>query len=979
MKYLLLAILLIAIPTFIYAQPCTVNDATGCVCEDGSTDCLLLPNIKIAYDVLADSDVNPEYPGVLRVSVSTPNVGHGPLRVIATNNFVCGTDTLWNSNITVCPDGSTPSQLVQQRIYKKEGNNMSYIDRWAGTMTYHPTHNHSHFDEWGVYTLRIPDPNEPDPLKWAIVGEGSKLGFCLMDYGSCEYYDGHCRDENDNTVTTDSPNYGLGGGTYSCGTTNQGISAGWTDIYYYNLDGMFINLPGGTCNGDYMVVVEVDPNNVLLEENEDDNIMVAPITITKQTDPANVTPTTSISVNGPTAICDGEQTELSVPRTGSAYLWSNGATTSTITVTSPGTYTCEVTTPCGVALSDVVLIAEGAGCSTGMLLYNDNFNVNEDNSLSGNVLVNDEYPNGTNILVNPIPTDASDDGTVTLNEDGTFTYTPDDNFNGVDRFTYEACTQSSTPGTPYSFTGQIAIGSNDAEELATGVMNMTSGDLDMMDDNGELYNTIGLRYTNVNIPQGALVTSAYIQFTADESNSESTSLRIDAASTVNAGTISTINNGLSSLSRTFVFVSWNNITAWTSGSTYNSVDISTVIQELVGQSGWQSGNAMLLLVEGNGTRTAESYEGGASAAPRLFVNYEIPGAGGEQLCSEATVYITIDPVNDAPVAAPDTVSTLAGERILQYILDNDIDLENHTLTPSYVGGINVTGEFYILPSGYVSYTPDESFVGTETMQYKVCDDGTPMLCDTSTLVLVSEPNCIDIQLHAYLEGAYDFATDEMTTKLNTNRSILPGQTPTGNQPPTPAGQPYHIAPWNYAGEEGADFTDADYPVDVVDWVLVSFREGVESSTEVAKTAALLHKDGAISFPNRCALSAAIDLESLYIIIEHRNHIGVMSPELIPVNEYTLTHDFRASDSYRDVTSYGQKLRSSGVWCMYAGDGDQSDFPSFDVTGSDKSIWVEDNGIFDYYRVSDFNMDGDVNGEDKVLWFENNGVSSRVPK
>jgi len=219
----------------------------------------------------------------------------------------------------------------------------------------------------------------------------------------------------------------------------------------------------------------------------------------------------------------------------------------------------------------------------------------------------------------------------------------------------------------------------------------------------------------------------------------------------------------------------------------------------------------------------------------------------------------------------------------------------------------------------------------------------------------------------------------MTTRLNTDRSILPGQTPTGNQSPTLSGQPYYIAPWNYAGQEGVDFTDADYPVDVVDWVLVSFREGAESSTEVAKTAALLHKDGAISFPDRCALSAAMGLESLYIVIEHRNHIGVMSPDLIPISEYTLTHDFRSSDSYRDVTSYGQKLLSSGVWCMYAGDGDQSDFPSFDVTGNDKSIWVEDNGVFDLYRITDFNLDGDVNGQDKALWFENNGISSRVPK
>jgi len=267
----------------LFAQPCTVNDATGCVCEDGGTDCYLLPNIKLSYDILVDPAENPESPGELRISVSTPNVGHGPLRVIATNDLVCGVDTFLNSTMTVCPDGSDPSQLVKQRIFRKQGNTMTYEDRWAGTMTYHPSHNHSHFDDWGVYSLRIPDPSEPNPLNWTMVGNGAKLGFCLMDFGTCQYYNGHCRDDNDNIITTNISNYGLGGGTYSCGVTNQGISVGWTDVYHHYLDGMFITIPNGVCNGDYMIVVQVDPHDVLLEENENDNLIVAPITLTQQT------------------------------------------------------------------------------------------------------------------------------------------------------------------------------------------------------------------------------------------------------------------------------------------------------------------------------------------------------------------------------------------------------------------------------------------------------------------------------------------------------------------------------------------------------------------------------------------------------------------------------------------------------------------------------------------------------------------------
>ena len=66
--------------------------------------------------------------------------------------------------------------------------------------------------------------------------------------------------------------------------------------------------------------------------------------------------------------------------------------------------------------------------------------------------------------------------------------------------------------------------------------------------------------------------------------------------------------------------------------------------------------------------------------------------------------------------------------------------------------------------------------------------------------------------------------------------------------------------------------------------------------------------------------------------------------------------------------------------MYAGDNDQlSDFPSYDITGLDKILWTSENGNFDQYLPSDFDMNGDVNGADKILWSINNGTSSRVPK
>ncbi len=358
-RIVLFALVLSALPLISTAQ-CSTTNATSCACETpGSTNCDLLPDIIVARPPLLVSGNNGiiEYSqsgngvenGRLRVSVSSPNIGHGPLEVRTTNRYICGTDTITGTAPATCPNtGLPPRQLVTQRVYQKSGNVMSYYDRDAGSMTYHPTHGHMHVDDWGVHTLRTMT-SDPNPLNWPIVGSGSKLAFCLMDYGSCSTYGGHCVDSTGATLLNgDFPNYGLGGGSYNCSPSVQGISSGYTDIYYQYLDGMYITIPPGTCNGQYYIVVQLDPNNYFLEENEDNNLLVVPYTLTQQV--VSGTATISSNIQGP--VCTGTPVTLTANTgAGYTYLWSTGATTQSINVTSTGNYTVSVSTPCGVATS----------------------------------------------------------------------------------------------------------------------------------------------------------------------------------------------------------------------------------------------------------------------------------------------------------------------------------------------------------------------------------------------------------------------------------------------------------------------------------------------------------------------------------------------------------------------------------------------------------------------------------------------------
>jgi hypothetical protein len=364
MKIRLTSLLALLLPLGAVAQaPCTTTNASGCVCaQSGQTDCDLLPDITVSAYALANYAGGPtEYPqtgagadnGRLRITGSTPNIGYGSFTVGAVNQWVCGTDTFTDYN-TALANCASPKQLIKQKIYHKNGSTMTYTERWAGTMTYHSTHGHMHVDDWGVFTLRLEDINEPNPLLWPIVGEGAKLGFCLMDYGSCSTYNGHCRDAQNNILTnTDFPNYMLGGGQYNCSPVEQGISSGWTDIYSESLDGMWINIPPGTCNGDYYIVIEVDPNNNFLEANETNNWCKIPFTLTQQV--PNGQFVADITAQGSTALCAGDFVTLTATQ-GTNYAWSNGDTTQSINVSTAGTYTCTVTAPCGTDATPAVVV-----------------------------------------------------------------------------------------------------------------------------------------------------------------------------------------------------------------------------------------------------------------------------------------------------------------------------------------------------------------------------------------------------------------------------------------------------------------------------------------------------------------------------------------------------------------------------------------------------------------------------------------------
>ena len=365
---------------------CTTENSIGCECKNSyEIVCDLLPDITVSWqwgindyeefppgEGLQEGEIN--YPdnwfeitpeveamGRIRVGARTPNIGSGPLNLrgadkdgyrwmICYDSGVADTfsvyDPDWNEE-SYCPDGSTPKHISIQRVYQKKADgSMGFYEVMVGTMEYHPTHGHMHFNEWTIMSLRIPDPNNMEnPLEWEIIGDGAKVGFCVMDLGNCSSEDAGCRDDesvyNDGTLLSqdDFPNYGLGGGVYNCSPISQGISVGYNDTYGSYLDGMFLNIPLGTCNGNYAVVLEVP--QVMVEERLDNNFTWFPVTLTQQTEIPNVPEITSSTTN---LVCEGENISLSIDAPdNTTLLWSEGSTSESIEINQAGTYSVTVT------------------------------------------------------------------------------------------------------------------------------------------------------------------------------------------------------------------------------------------------------------------------------------------------------------------------------------------------------------------------------------------------------------------------------------------------------------------------------------------------------------------------------------------------------------------------------------------------------------------------------------------------------------
>lgn len=173
---------------------------------------------------------------------------------------------------------------------------------------------------------------------------------------------------------------------------------------------------------------------------------------------------------------------------------------------------------------------------------------------------------------------------------------------------------------------RVNASSDDAEERGTrGRMALTSRDIELTQDL-TVEQSVGLRFNDLQIPRGAGIISAYIQFQVDEISSELTFLEIAVQESNNPATFTSNRFDLSLRPRSALTIDWlpsRWLAAGDAGAAQQTTDLQALVQRIVNREDWSPGNSMVFIVDGDGTRTAEAFDGDADGAPQLTITYTL--------------------------------------------------------------------------------------------------------------------------------------------------------------------------------------------------------------------------------------------------------------------------------------------------------------------------------------------------------------------
>ena len=415
---------------------------------------------------------------------------------------------------------------------------------------------------------------------------------------------------------------------------------------------------------------------------------------------------------------------------------------------------------CDVAFCYIYVIEDSYG-NNPPIANNDAMETLVNVSINGNVLSNDDDPDGDALIVTKTPLKAPLHGTVTLNVDGTFVYKPATNYVGRDKFIYRVC---DTGSPSYCTSAVVTINiypvqqslPNDPpfaadDAFITWINTAVSGSV-ALNDNDPNGNSLIYETTPVSGPSHGTVTmngsggftytpvanyigpDQFVYMVCDDGEPGLCDLGTVYLTVIPPPAPNNAPVAIDDINNTLINtpVSGQVLTNDSDPDGHTlTVTTTPVVVPLHGS----------VVLNGNGSYTytpATGYLGLDS------FDYQVCDDGLPPLCSTATVWIQVvqdGAGNTAPVANNDAIQTLVNVPVGGNVLNNDDDPDGDPLT------VNTTpatppghGSLTLNADGSFVYTPETGYVGEDLFVYQVCDNGTPALCSTASVIISVLPD-----------------------------------------------------------------------------------------------------------------------------------------------------------------------------------------------------------------------------------------------
>ena len=347
----------------------------------------------------------------------------------------------------------------------------------------------------------------------------------------------------------------------------------------------------------------------------------------------------------------------------------------------------------------------------------DAFAISEDTSSAGNLADNDALAGDVTFAL--VDQGGPSNGAVTLNEDGTFVFTPNTDFVGDDSFQYVI-----TDANGQTSTATVSITVEAVNDAPVAIDDVVSAQEDVLLENiNVLDNDTDSDGNPLTVTNAVSAAGGVVTINADGTLSYQAPANFTGPDTINY----TIDDGAGGTSTAVVNIDVAPVADLAAADDFNTGDEDTVISGSVADNDTTlSGGALTYAVEStveNGALTFNA-DGSYEYTPNPNFNgadsftYVVTDAESGENTTQ-TVVLTIDPVADI-VAGDDQTEGNAGEPIVGSVSDNDLATSGGTLTYAVETDAE-NGALTFNADGTYSYTPVPGFSGTDSFSYVVTD------------------------------------------------------------------------------------------------------------------------------------------------------------------------------------------------------------------------------------------------------------------